>query len=83
MAIRIHPHAETRMAERGVSLEEIEETVKNGETFDAKFDRDGFRKNFNYEKEWRGKFYTVKQVEVYAVKEENGFLVITIISKYF
>ena len=71
------------MSERGVSHEEIEETVTNGETFDAKFERIGFRKTFPFENEWRGKFYSVKQVEVYAVKEENGFLVITVISKYF
>jgi hypothetical protein len=83
MTIRIHPHAETRMNERGVSHEEIVETINNGETFDAKYDRNGFRKNFTFEGEWRGVFYRIKQVEVYAVKEETGFLVITIISKYF
>jgi uncharacterized protein DUF4258 len=83
MTVKIHPHAETRMAERGVSNEEINETVIHGEAFDAKYGRLGFRKNFNFENEWRGAFYSVKQVEVYAVKEETGFLVITVIAKYF
>jgi hypothetical protein len=83
MIIKIHPHAEIRMNERGILHSEIEETINNGETFDAKYNRTGFRKNFAFEKEWRGTLYSVKQVEVYAVKEENGFLVITVISKYF
>ena len=83
MSVNIHPHAETRMNERGVSYEEIEETVNHGETFDAKYGRKGFRKNFSFDSEWRGTWYNVKQVEVYAVNEGNDFLVITVISKYF
>jgi hypothetical protein len=83
MPVRIHPHAEIRMSERGVLLEEIEETIKSGEEFDAKYGRLGFRKNFSFGKEWRGTLYSVKQVEIYAVKEDAGFLVITVISKYF
>jgi len=51
--------------------------------FDAKYGRKGFRKNFSFDKAWRGLFYSVKQVEVYAVKEETDFLVMTVISKYF
>ena len=83
MEILIHPHAQDRMAERGVLNDEIIETVQSGESFDAKYNRTGFRKNFNYEAEWRGKFYHVKQVEVYAEKEFLHWLVITVISKYY
>jgi hypothetical protein len=32
---------------------------------------------------WRGKKYNAKQVEVYAVKENDDFVVITVIVKYF
>ncbi|MFA7239100.1 MAG: hypothetical protein WC091_03240 [Sulfuricellaceae bacterium] len=32
--------------------------------------------------EWNGKHYTIKQIEAYAV-EENGWLVITVIVKFF
>jgi len=32
--------------------------------------------------EWRGRRYSTKQVEVYAV-DENGWLVITVVVKYF
>jgi len=32
---------------------------------------------------WRGKKYKTKQVEVFAVKENDDFVVITVIVKYF
>jgi hypothetical protein len=32
---------------------------------------------------WRGKHYTTKQIEAFAVKEDEGWLVITIITRYF
>ena len=33
MTIRIHPHAQERMRERGATEEEVLETVKKGERF--------------------------------------------------
>ena len=83
MIIRIHPHAQDRMPERGVTEEEITSTVENGESFPAKLNRLGFRKNFPYESLWNGKFYHFKQVEVIAVEENNAILVLTVISKYY
>jgi hypothetical protein len=52
------------------------------ERFPAKFGRTGFRRNFVFSREWLGRRYTTKQVEAYAV-EEDGWLVITVIVKYF
>ncbi len=59
------------------------ETVLNGEEFPAKFNRTGFRLNHSLEGLWRGKFYNTKQIEAYAVWENDHWLVITIIVKYF
>ncbi len=84
MAVRFHPHALERMKERGATTEEeVVSTVKEGEQFPAKFGRTGFRRNFAFNGEWRGKRYRTKQVEVYAVQEENEWLVITVIARYF
>ena len=33
MAVRVHPHARERMAERGASEEEVRATVEHGESF--------------------------------------------------
>ena len=68
---------------RGVSEDEVIETIREGETFQAKYKRTGFRRNFIFLGIWQGKRYAAKQVEIYAVVEENEWLVISVISKYF
>jgi hypothetical protein len=82
MSVRIHQHARQRMAERGATEAEILATVRQGEQFPAKFGRTGFRRNFVYEQEWRGRFYRTKQLEVIAVPED-GWLVLTVVVRYF
>ena len=82
MNVRLHPHALERLAERGSTEEEVVATVLGGERFPAKFGRTGFRRNFVFGGEWRGRPYPTKQVEAYAVEEE-GWLVITVVVKYF
>ena len=82
MGIRLHPHALDRIAERGASQEEVLATLEGGERFSAKHSRIGFRRNFSFDGEWNGKRYATKQVEAYAV-EENGWLVITVVVKFF
>jgi len=83
MAVRLHRHAEERMAERGGTLEEVKATVQEGERFDAKFGRTGFRRNFPFQGTWRGRHFGVKQIEVYAVREGPDWLVITVLTRYF
>ena len=82
MEIRFHPHALERLAERGATEDEVVSTIEAGERFEAKFGRTGFRRNFAFDGEWNGKRYGAKQVETYVV-EEGGWLVITVIVKYF
>ena len=57
-------------------------TVEAGERFPARLGRSGFRRNFPFGDPWRGRTYATKQVEAYAV-DENGWLVITVIVRYF
>ena len=83
MSIRFHPHARERMTQRGATEQEVRMTVESGERFEAKFNRIGFRKNFMFENRWRGKEYRTKQVEVYVVREEDAWLVISVITRYF
>ena len=83
MTVHLHPHAQDRLAERGATESEVVATVEQGERFPAKFGRTGFRRNFAFDGVWRGRSYTTKQVEAYAVEEGGGWLVITILVKYF
>lgn len=82
MEIRIHPHAQARLVERGATEAEVIETVREGERFPAKYGRTGFRRNFLFHGTWRDREYATKQVEAYAV-EEHGWLVITVIVRYY
>lgn len=83
MKVTFHPHANDRLAERGATEAEVRATVEGGERFPAKFGRTGFRRNFTFDGEWRGRRYGSKQVEAYAVKQGDDWLVITVIVKYF
>lgn len=81
--IKFHPHAKERLTERGATESEVISTIENGETFPAKYGRTGFRRNFSFNGAWRGKHYVTKQIEAYAVKEGDSWIVITIIVRYF
>jgi len=83
MAVRFHPHALERMNQRGATEKEVVDTVAAGERFEAKFGRTGFRRNFVFEGRWRDKYYKTKQVEVYAVSENNDWVVISVIVRFF
>lgn len=84
MKIHFHHHALERMEERGATEDEVRATVELGERFPAKFGRAGFRRNFPFDRLWRGRSYSTKQVEVYAVEEgPQEWLVITIVTRYF
>jgi len=48
MNVTLHPHARTRLVERGATEAEVIETVRKGERFPAKYGRTGFRRNFPF-----------------------------------
>ena len=81
--VRLHPHARERLAERGATEGEVRATVLKGKTFPAKFGRTGFRRNFRFDSLWRGKYYAIKQVEAFAVREGEDWLVITVLARYY
>ena len=83
MNVELHAHARERLVERGATEAEVVETVRQGERFAANFGRTGFRRNFRFDAQWRGRHYGIKQVEAYAVREEGRWLVITAITRYF
>ena len=71
------------MRERGANENEVSVTIEQGEQFPAKLSRTGFRRNFNFDGKWRGRHYKNKQIEVFAVKENTDWVVITVITRYF
>jgi hypothetical protein len=83
MSVRLHPHAVDRLPERGATEAELVATVEQGERFPAKFGRTGFRRNFPFHQEWRGRRFATKQVEAYAVREGTEWLVLSFVTRYF
>lgn len=77
------PHALKQMAERGASKKEIIETIDAGEMNFVKHGRIAYRKNFQYNNKWGGKFYHVKQVMPIVKKESDKIIVITVYTFYF
>ncbi|MDP3897581.1 MAG: hypothetical protein Q8Q62_12975 [Mesorhizobium sp.] len=68
---------------RGASEAEVIATVQSGERFPAKHGRTGFRRNFPGAFTWRGRVFDTKQLEVYAVYEDEAWLAIAVIVKFF
>ncbi len=83
MRIEFHPHALERMAERGATAAEVIAAIERGERIPARSGRWGFRRNFARDAVWRGKLYHGKQIEVIASPWEGGWLVITVVVRFF
>ena len=81
--VEIHRHARERAPERGISDQEIIETIVAGDSSPAKFRRTSFRKTFLHGGMWRGQRYANKEIEAIAVEIPGGWLVPTVIARYF
>jgi hypothetical protein len=71
------------MPERGISDVEIERVVREGRSTPAKRGRTAFCATFEYNGRWRDRYYRSKEVTAIAAPIETGWLVITVIAKYF
>ena len=76
MNIQIDPHTLERAEERGVSENEIRETILTGSLFNAKKGRLGRVKVFSFDNVRAGKYYPQKRVEVVFVEE--GAVIVTV-----
>jgi hypothetical protein len=71
------------MASRGTNEAEVISTVEEGESVPTKFERTGSRRNFTFNSQLRGRFFDSTQIEIFAVRENNAWLVITVFVPYF
>ena len=83
MVIRILPHARTRMRERGATVAEVHQCIHGRQQAIAKFGRTRFRRTFRFDQLWNGKRYAHKQIDAFAATIPGGWLVVTVIVKYF
>jgi len=80
----LHTHLEARMHQRGVTLEEIRQTMAQGwQAADVKSGTYGKVMVFSYEAEWEGQFYPEKEVTVYYKLVENErVILLTVKARY-
>ena len=76
-------HALEQMPDRGATREEVEIAIHEGEKIPAKEGRIAFRRNFPFQKEWKGHYYEIKQVMPVAVEEADRIIVVTIYVFYY
>ena len=76
-------HAHEKMFDRGASEGEVEEAIRSGSSELARKGRLMFRKNFAYNKLWRGKHYAVKQAAPIVVEKNDALVVVTVFVYYF
>lgn len=81
--IRLSQHAQIQCKERGVKVEEVIETIRNGIREIVKNNRFRCKQNFQYNDYWYDSFYNLKQVAPIFVEEETEIVVITVYSFYF
>lgn len=81
--IRLSGHAKEQLVYRGVTKEEVVETISSSTWQPSELGRLECRKDFSYEKEWNKKYYKTKQVKPIFVEEEKEIVVITVYSYFF
>jgi len=79
----IHPHLQSRMIQRGITLEELKYTLNKGwDAEDSKSGTIGKTMVYEYHKDWEGQFYEEKEVTVYYKIVDNHIVLLTVKSRY-
>ena len=83
LPIEISKHAREQMQERGVVEDEVIAAMHHGESEPARGNRTLYRKNFQFDKPWRGRYYRIKQVAPIVVRESDRLVVVPVFAFYF
>jgi hypothetical protein len=81
--IRLTLHAKEQCEERGATEAEVKQAIERGLREPAKRGRFMCRLNFQYNAEWQGKFYAIKQVAPIVAEAQNEIVVVTVYTFYF
>lgn len=79
----IHTHLRARMAQRGVTEEELERTLNEGwKAEDVKPGTIGKVMVFSYQREWEGRWYEEKEVSVHYKEIAGSLVLLTVKARY-
>jgi len=82
-SIRLTTHALEQLVERGATEDEVTEAIRRGICEPAKRGRFMYRLNFQYNAEWQGRFYAIKQVATVVAEAQNEIVVVSVDTFYF
>ena len=78
MQIIIDPHTLQRASERGASENEIKDVLQTGTPSFAKGGRKSKSKVYDFNKEWSGKHYEQKKIEVIFTEQGESIITVTV-----
>ena len=81
--VRLTRHAQDQCVERGATQSEVIEAIRNGSREADRLGRDLCRQNFQFNADWNGRRYAIKQVAPVIKEEANEIVVITVYTFYF
>ena len=81
--IRLSGHARERLAQRGISKEEIIEAIRTATWSSTELGRLECQKDFPYGRDWNSTTYATKQVRPIFVEETKEIVVVTVYAYYF
>ncbi|MGI8554565.1 MAG: DUF2283 domain-containing protein [Dehalococcoidia bacterium] len=76
-------NARVQMAERGAVEDDVIAAIRAGEPVPARQSRQGYRRNFQYERPWAARWYAVKQMLAIVAEEADQLVVVTVHTFYF
>ena len=81
--IRLSGHARQQLGFRGASEQDVIESIRTSTWEPAELGRLECRKNFAFNAEWNGKYYSTRQIRPIFVEEPDEIVVVTIYVYYF
>ena len=81
--IHFSEHAREKMRYRGATEQEVLDSIRSAAWGSAEQGRLECRRNFDYGRDWNGKFYTTKQIRPIFAEEADRIMVVTVYVYYF
>ena len=81
--VRLSAHAMGYTTKRGFTVSEVEQAIRSAPWEPAELGRLHCHWDSPFNREWNGKFYTMKQVRPVFVEELTEIVVVTVYTYYF
>jgi Domain of unknown function (DUF4258) len=81
--VRLSNHAAGYLSRRGFTEAEVVETIRAGDWILTRAERWETARDFPYQEDWNGTFYTTKRVRPIFVDEPSEIVVVTVYTYFF